>query len=322
MTPTESSAESRSTRDRVIRALLFAAVAVSLVFTLRGMDPDHLWRELSAADPGWLAVAVLANVASQVTRALGWNGLFTEARIRFPLLVRIEFAVQAAAAVSPEGVGEFVRVGYLLREGVARTTTVTLMLVRKYFSSLGLVPFLVVIWWPGSGVPGWAVAVAWAYLAVLTVESVLIVRVARTPSAPAREGRLRRIVFDARTSLGTVRHPRVFAEVGAAGVVTRALDLVAAVAVAKALDLRLSAAVLVLVLLSIEVSNILPTLPGQLGTFEAAVLGATAGVLGQAEGLAFALVFHAQQVLPQIPLGMIAMAGKSFLRDRSKRDAS
>ncbi|MFJ8794807.1 hypothetical protein [Streptomyces sp. NPDC102462] len=43
---------------------------------------------------------------------------------------------------------------------------------------------------------------------------------------------------------------------------------------------------LVLVLLSIEVSDILPTLPGQPGTFEAAVLGATAGFLGQAEALA------------------------------------
>nr|WP_268980324.1 MULTISPECIES: lysylphosphatidylglycerol synthase transmembrane domain-containing protein [Streptomyces] len=300
---------------------MFAAVAVSLVFTLRGMDPDHLWTALAAADPRWLAVAVLANVASQVTRALGWNAMFTESRIRFPLLVRIEFAVQAAAAVSPEGVGEFVRVGYLLREGVTRTVTVTLMLVRKFFSSLGLVPFLVVLWWPGSGVPGWAVAVAWAYLAVLTAESVLIVRVARTPSGPAREGRLRRIVFDARTSLGPVRHPRVFSEVGAAGVATRGLDLVAATAVAKALGLELSAAVLVLVLLSIEVSNILPTLPGQLGTFEAAVLGATAGVLGQAEGLAFALVFHAQQVLPQIPLGMMTMAGNSLLRDRSEQDS-
>ncbi|MEU0220076.1 lysylphosphatidylglycerol synthase transmembrane domain-containing protein [Streptomyces sp. NPDC006265] len=322
MTPTESPPKSRSTRDRVIRALLFAAVAVSLVFILRDMDPHHLWTVLTDADPRWLAVAVLANVASQVTRALGWNAMFTESRIRFPLLVRIEFAVQAAAAVSPEGVGEFVRVGYLLREGVARTVTVTLMMVRKFFSSLGLVPFLVVIWWPGSRVPGWAVVVAWAYLAVLTVASVLIVRVARTPSAPAREGRLRRIVFDARTSLGPVRRPRVFAEVGAAGLVTRVLDLVAAAAVAKALDLGLSAAVLVLVLLSIEVSNIMPTLPGQLGTFEAAVLGATAGVLGQAEGLAFALVFHAQQVLPQIPLGMMTMAGNSFLRGRSKRSST
>lgn len=118
-----------------------------------------------------------------------------------------------------------------------------------------------------------------------------------------------------------MRRPRVFAEVGAAGLATRALDLAAA-AVAKALGLGLPAAVLVLVLMSIEVSDIMPTLPGQLGTFEAAVLGATAGVLSQAEGVAFALFFHAQQVLPQIPLGMMAMAGNSFLRDRSKRNST
>lgn len=99
------------------------------------------------------------------------------------------------------------------------------------------------------------------------------------------------------------------------------LILVAATAVARALDLELSAAVLVLVLLSIEVSNILPTPPGQLGTCEAAVLGPTAGVLGRAEGLAFALVFHAQQVLPQIPLGVMTMAGNALLRDRSEQDS-
>ncbi|KOV57807.1 hypothetical protein ADL01_39545 [Streptomyces sp. NRRL WC-3618] len=94
-----------------------------------------------------------------------------------------------------------------------------------------------------------------------------------------------------------------------------------AVAVARALDLRLSAAVLVLILLSVEVSNILPTLPGQLGTFEAAVLGATAGALGQAEGLAFAPAFHARQILPRIPLGMITMLGNTFPRDRSEQDS-
>lgn len=67
----------------------------------------------------------------------------------------------------------------------------------------------------------------------------------------------------------------------------------AAVAVARALDLRLTAAVLVLVLLSIEVSNILPTLPGQ-----------------------------PQQVLPQIPLGMMAMAGTSYRRERTERNST
>ncbi|GHA74759.1 lysylphosphatidylglycerol synthase transmembrane domain-containing protein [Streptomyces termitum] len=322
MTSTGSPPKDHRTRDRVIRALLFVAVGVSLTVTLWGMDLSRLGAALKAADWRWLLLAALANTASQTTRAMGWNAMLTAPRIRFPLLVRIEFAAQAAAAVSPEGMGEFVRIGYLLREGVTRTVTVTLMLVRKYFSSLGLVPFLVFVWRPGSGVPGWAVTVAWLYAAVLAVETVLVVRVSRAPAAPAREGRLRKVVFDARTALGPVRRPRVFAEVGAAAVATRALDFIAAAAVARSLGLPLSVAVLVVVLLSVEVSNVLPTLPGQLGTFEAAVLGATAGTLGQAEGLAFALVLHAQQVLPQIPLGMIAMADTSILRNRSKRNSS
>ncbi|GHA86659.1 hypothetical protein GCM10010330_46230 [Streptomyces tendae] len=132
---------------------------------------------MAAADPRWPAVAVLANVASQVTRALGWNAMFTESRIRFPLLVRIEFDA---------------RTGEVLH-------------------------------------------------------------------APA-----------------TVPLVELPVEVGAARVGTRGLGLVAATAVARALGLELSAAVLVLV---------------------------------------------AQQVLPQIPLVMMTMAGNSLLRDRSEQDS-
>lgn len=309
-----------SLRDRVTRVLLLAAVAVGLVFALEGQDLSGLWSALAAADPGFLAVAALANVASQATRALGWNVILTGQRIGFARLVRLEFAVQAAAAVSPEGAGEFLRVGYLSREGVPRVVTVTLMLVRKYFSSLGLVPFLVAVWWPGSGVPTWGVVVAGVYVAVLTVGTLLILAVSRAPTEPVRATRWRRIVYEARTALGPVRRPRAVNEVAGAAVLTRALDLAALLTVAHALDLDLPWAAAVLVVLSIEVSNLLPTAPAQVGTFEAAVLIATAGTLGQVEGLTLALVFHAQQILPQIPLGMIAMAGSSIVRDHLKTE--
>ncbi len=305
-----------SLRGRLIQVLLLVAVAIGLFFALRGLDVSRLWAALVSADPVWLVAGVLANVASQASRAIGWNAMLTQPRIRFARLVRIEFAVQAAAAVSPEGAGEFIRVGYLTREGVARTVTVTLMLIRKYFSSLGLAPFFVIIWWSGNGVPTWGAVVAWVYLAVLTVESVLILRVARAPIAPARETRLSRFVFEARTALGPVRRPRVVAEVSGAALLTRALDLVAVMVTARALDIDLPWAIAVLVLLSIEVSNLLPTAPAQVGTFEAAVLIATAGTLGHVEGLALALVFHAQQILPQIPIGMAAMVGGKIRRDQ------
>jgi len=302
--------------DRALRIVLLAGVAVALVFALKGLDLNRLWSALVSADPAWLAVGALANVASQSTRALGWNVMLAGQRqpIRFSRLVRIEFAVQAAAAVTPEGAGELIRVGYLSHEGVPRTVTVTIMFVRKFFSNAGLIPFLLVVWWPGSGVPTWAVVTAWVYVVVLTVEALVIVRAARTPAAPTRETRLRRLVFDARTALGPVRRPRAVAEVTAAALLTRSCDLLALFAVAQALDLDLPWAVAILVLLALEFAMVLPTAPAQVGTFEVAVLIATAGTFGAVEGLALALVFHAEQMLPQIPLGMAAMVEGRIVR--------
>jgi uncharacterized membrane protein YbhN (UPF0104 family) len=294
--------------SRLIQVLLLVAVVVGLFSALRGLDVSRLWASLGSADSVWLIAGVLVNLASQTTRAIGWNAMLTEPRIRFARLVRIEFAVQAAAAVSPEGAGEFIRLGYLLKEGVARTVTVTLLLVRKFFSSLGLVPLFVVIWWPGNGVPAWGALVISAYLAVLAVVSVLILLVARAPTAPAREARLSRFVFEARTALGPVRRPQVITQVGGAAVLTRVFDMTGVLVTARSLGIDLPWAIAVLILLSVEVSNLLPTAPAQVGTFELAVLIATAGTLDHVEGLALALVFHAQQILPQIPIGIAAIA--------------
>jgi hypothetical protein len=49
----------------------------------------------------------------------------------------------------------------------------------------------------------------------------------------------------------------------------------------------------------VEISNVLPTAPGQLGSFDAAALSAAAGFVPGEEAVAFALLLHAQQVLPQ-----------------------
>lgn len=307
--------------DRTLRILLPAGVIVALVFALDGLDLDRLWSAVTDAEPVWLIIGVLANVVSQTARALGWNVMLAGRPIRFSRLLRIEFAAQAAAAVTPEGAGELLRVGYLFHEGIPRTVTLTIMFVRKFFSNAGLVPFLVVIWWPGSGAPTWAVVTAWVYTAVLAVEASVILIAARTPATPARQTRLRRLVFDARRALRPVRRPRAVAEVTGAVLLTRSCDLLALFAVAQALDLDLPWAVAVLVLLALEFAMILPTAPAQVGTFEAAVLIATAGAFGQVDGLALALVFHAQQMLPQIPIGMAAMLEGRIVRDRSKGDS-
>jgi uncharacterized membrane protein YbhN (UPF0104 family) len=171
-------------------------------------------------------------------------------------------------------------------------------------------------------VPTWASPLAWVYVAVLSVEAVFILRAARPPAAPVRDTRLRRLVFDARTALEPIRRQRAVAEVGGATLLTRSCDVLALFAVGWALDLSLPWAVVVLVLLALEFAMVLPSAPAQVGTFEAAVLIATAGTLGPVEGLALALVFHAQQIVPQIPIGVAAMVEHKISVQKTSRESS
>ena len=298
-----------------LRVVLLLGLAVGAYVVVSRLDLDRLGSVLAQADGGLLALAVLANLASQVTRALGWNALLP-VRLPFQRLVRYELAAQTGSAVSPEGAGELVRVGLLKAEGVQPAVTVTLMAVRKLFSSLGLVPLLPLV--AAGPVPRWAAAAAVSYTCALGLILLATLRTARPPTRPAGGSRWRQRLVEARTALAPVRCPGVLAEVGGAALLTRLIDLAAVLLVAKALDLRLSLATAVLVLLLVEVSGVLPAAPAQLGTFEVAVLLGTAGVLGSADAVALALVFHAQQILPQLPFGAMELA---IRRGRGRRPA-
>lgn len=310
-------AQSHRRAALVVRVILLLGIVIGGFLLLRKLNLDQLWSGLRHANVFLLALAIFANLLSQVTRALGWNSLLPRP-IPFFRLVRYEFTAQAASAVSPEGTGELVRVGLLRDEGVPRTVTVTLMAVRKLFSSLGLVPLLPLVWLTGGNVPSWAAKLAAGYVAVLIMVSVLVLRAARPPADRTRTTRLRRLLFDTRAALGPIRRPRVAAEVAGAAVLTRVLDLAALLIVARSLDVQLSLAVGVFVLLLIEVSGVLPAAPAQLGTFEAAVLLATIGTLDHVDAVALALVFHAQQILPQLPFGVMGIAARRAGRDRPR----
>lgn len=102
---------------------------------------------------------------------------------------------------------------------------------------------------------------------------------------------------------------------------TRLLDVGAALLIMSALRIPASPALAVFALLLVEISNVLPTAPGQLGSFDAAVLSAAGGVLPGAEAVAFALLLHAQQVLPQAAAAAV-IALDTTVRRRVSRPRS
>ena len=315
-----------------LQVALFAGVAAGLIYALRHLDLATLGTALRSADPWLLVIAAAANLGSQVTRSVGWNALLPT-RVMFRRLVRYEFAVQTASAVSPEGSGELARVGYLRSEGIPATTTVSLMAARKLLSSVGLVPLILLAALLAAGTtavaPGWAVTVLLVYSAAMIVLLTAAVafaphrpttsgpipgRVVETHPNPAadrgRQGRWQRIagaLSAARSALAPLRNRSAMGQCLAAAVATRTLDLVGAGAVLASLGLTLPLWQIVLVLVLIEVSNVLPSAPAQLGTFEAAVLLGVAGALPAAQSVAFALLLHTQQMLPQVVAGLAVM---------------
>lgn len=100
-----------------------------------------------------------------------------------------------------------------------------------------------------------------------------------------------------------LRHGPTLTASLAIALLTRLLDLAAALLILAALGLPVSAPLAVFSLLVVEVSNVLPTAPGQLGSFDAAVLAAAAGFLPGEQAVAFALLLHAQQIVPQAVAG-------------------
>lgn len=266
-----------------------------------------------------IVLAVLLNLAGQLLRAAGWGVLLGRRhRVPAPRLVRHEFAAQAATALTPEGSGEALRLWWLSREGVPTATTTAIIAARKLMSSLGLVPFIAALPWV-TDLPS-LVRLAGRRLYGRPHRRARHPR-HRAPSATARRApgghvAVRRFVTRMLDGLEPLRDGRVLAASLAIACATKATDVGAAWLICASLDLPVTQAAAVLPLLLVEVSTVLPSAPAQLGSFE--VASATAlRVLGvpDTSSVAFAVLLHAQQVLPQIAVGALPLlAGTRWRR--------
>jgi hypothetical protein len=120
---------------------------------------------------------------------------------------------------------------------------------------------------------------------------------------------VRKAIAGATAGLEAVRSVRAAA---AAVVVTAASWLALAVSTWLLLlgtELRLDAGAALLVVVATNLVLVMPSAPAALGAFEAATIAAlTAYDVGRAEALSFALVLHALNALPYLPLGYGAWA--------------
>jgi uncharacterized membrane protein YbhN (UPF0104 family) len=276
---------------------------VALWWFVRGIDMRALGDTFERAAPWPLVLAVLLNGAAQHVRALGWHIMLgPRYRIPFGRLVRYEFSAQAASAITPARAGEVVRVWLLKsRDDVPASTTGALIAVKKLLEAIGLAILVLPVPWLLPGLPMWVGNLIILFAAIMGTLLALLAVAARRAKSDMPPTIIRRLVG----GMHFLRDWRRMLAALAVAVVGEAADLAAVFAVLVALDIDLPIAAAALILFMIDISNLMPTGPAHVGTFEVGAFSALELLPVQHEAaLAFALLFHAQQVLPQIVVGL------------------
>lgn len=284
----------RASRQKLLRGAVLAALAVGGFFLLRGFDWAHLRRFLAAASPWPLLLGAAVNFGNLLCKSLAWHVLLGPAFLVRPLrLFRYAIATAAVSMVAPMRAGEVVRIWLLKsRDGVPVTDAMAVALTEKIFDVAAMMLLVAPLPWLLPGLPTWVgqtVAVLCG-ASVLGAGAWLVAARLLGSDVPAR--------FQGAVRVLKQPWPRLW---GALGLLLMAwiIDWGVVMLVMRALGLQLPVMAGIFVLLCLNVAIAMPSTPAQVGAFE---LGAVAGlhVLGvpDEQSLAFAVLYHAIQILP------------------------
>jgi len=286
----------------LLRAAGWLLAAAVVFVVLRRIDFTTLGSALRTTDWRWVAVAVGCNViGNTVARVRRWQALLepipNRQRASFLDLLRISYASGAVSNLLPARAGEAVRVIELKRRrGYPASALIAAQLAEKGIEaiSLGLLFGLCALL-PGAQLPPLAIAGALAVAAVV----VLAVLPRRAPGVAGRFLHALRAVHAERSWVRSLLW----------SLLSDAVDLALVGFCLHALGIDVHPAVWGMVLLSINLSLLLPATPGHLGVLEAgAVVALTAAGVSPGPALAFALVYHSVHLVPGTLLGVLALA--------------
>jgi glycosyltransferase 2 family protein len=299
-----------------LRVVAVAAVAGALWWFIRQLDFARLGDALASANVGLLVVAALLNFASVTCKAAAWRVLLAPRHaISLRRLVRYEIVTAAGSALTPARAGEVLRAWLLKRrDGVPAADTAAIFVVHKLVDAVAMLAVLAPVPWLIPGLPSW-VARALAGCALVTLAALAALYVLSRRVDPAKpQTWLRRFLVGFQL-VGNAR------QIGLALViflVLWAVELGAVTAVLHAVGLELPLASGLVVLFTVNLAIIVPSTPAQLGALE---LGAMAGLnlvhVGQEAAFAFALLYHAGQIIPVLATGLLLERRLVTGRDRA-----
>ena len=298
------------------RAAAWIAVGICVVIFARKLDWNQVARSLHHADLGLALVAMGVGLPVVALQGLKWSALVRAVR-RVPrrIVVAVTYVGQAASAFLPMRAGEAVRLELLARKsGIGRATS--LGTVALDHSVNGLVMFAFAAFVPALlPVPRWMAVVLWAGMAGTIALAAILLRLARHPETPP-PNRLAHLVARIRGGLVAARNPKAVAEAAGFSALAWSVEIAVAMLALSAFHLPHDLAHAMGVLFGVNLALAIPAPPASLGNFELGAGMALAAFGGDPEhAAAFAIAYHALQLLPTILIGGAMMV---FLR-RSRR---
>lgn len=288
-----------ATSRLLVRLGVTAGVVVGVGLMLRGLALGALADALARARVWPLIAASAIALAVYVFKAISWRIMLAPRfDVSLPRLVRYTVIAFAASAIAPARAGELVRVWLLKRrDRVDAATSIAVATSEKALDAVSLLVLAAPLPWL-LPLPAW-VAQGLLALTALVAIAVGVIAFASGWIPPGS--------WPGRVIAALERRPRQLARVFVALLVGWLIDLGAVILVLYALDLSTvpwSGALLVLVVVNVAIS--IPSTPAQIGTLELGALIPLVDILHVAKepAIAFALVYHATQIVPTLVLGL------------------
>lgn len=302
---------------RVLWSLAWIIATACLACFLPSANLAAAWHEIADADAGWILVALAGNFAMLPLLTVQWALLLPRARpIRWRVLWDCVTLSLAAMNTLPFGGGHAVAVGLLATRGEAGVEGgVSLLALEQLCDGVAKLALLLVAL-AAAPLPPIFHDAAWAMSAAVLAGFAGMLWLATHPvTLPfARKWQVRLSRY-----LEVLRRPWLLVSAIGLSLAMKGFGLIAVYAVQRSLGFHLPLATTAVVLAAVTFATAVALSPGNLGTFEAAVVAAYRlfGVPTD-EAVALSLVQHACFLLPLVGTGYAMTAWRTLVAPNSR----